>query len=43
MDDLLSQITSLIGRERKQVLAWVASLPDSGISPLTATSPNSHL
>lgn len=31
MDDLLNQITSLIGRERKQVLAWVASLPEERI------------
>jgi len=31
MDDLLNQITSLIGRERKQVLTWVASLPEERI------------
>jgi len=28
MDDLLNQITGLTDRERKQVLSWVASLPE---------------
>lgn len=31
MDDLLNQITGLTGRERKQVLSWVASLPEERI------------
>lgn len=31
MDDLLNQVTGLIDRERKQVLAWVASLPEERI------------
>ncbi len=31
MDDLLNQITGLTDRERKQVLAWVASLPEEKI------------
>lgn len=31
MDDLLNQITGLAGRERKQVLSWVASLPEERI------------
>jgi hypothetical protein len=31
MDDLLNQITGLTGRERKQVLSWVASLSEERI------------
>ena len=31
MDDLLNQITGLTDRERKQLLAWVASLPEERI------------
>lgn len=31
MDDLLNQITGLTDRERKQVLSWVASLPEGKI------------
>lgn len=31
MDELLNQITGLTGRERKQVLSWVASLPEERI------------
>lgn len=31
MDDLLNQITGLTNRERKQVLSWVASLPEDKI------------
>ena len=31
MDDLLNRITGLTGRERKQVLSWVASLPEERI------------
>ena len=31
MDDLLNQITGLTDRERKQVLSWVASLPEDKI------------
>jgi len=31
MDDLLNQITGLTDRERKQVLSWVASLPEEKI------------
>ena len=31
MDDLLNQITGLTGRERKQVISWVASLPEERI------------
>ena len=31
MDDLLNQITGLTGRERKQVLSWVTSLPEERI------------
>jgi hypothetical protein len=31
VDDLLNQITGLTGRERKQVLSWVASLPEMKI------------
>lgn len=31
MDDLLNQITGLTDRERKQLLSWVASLPEEKI------------
>lgn len=31
MDDQLTQITGLSGRERKKVLAWVASLPEETV------------
>jgi hypothetical protein len=31
MDDLLNQITGLTGRERRNVLTWVASLPEDRI------------
>ncbi|MSM38698.1 MAG: hypothetical protein GJT30_03625 [Geobacter sp.] len=31
MDDLLNQITGLTNRDRKQVLSWVASLPEEKI------------
>ena len=37
MDDLLNQITGLIGGERKRVLAWVASLPEERIIEIFQT------